>query len=220
MSPEGDGTGGDLDELDRIGELPRARPAPDLTVDDNGVTFLIVSAAGPLFRLPRRLRVELGTGRRVAVVATPSAASWLEEYGVIPVIERVTGFPVRSAMPHPTTPTFTPMASSVLVSPCSLNTLTKWAGGHADNLAISLLCEAVGRGVPTRAEVSISGPYGALPAATEALDRLRSLGVRCQQAYGADAHALLDPLPPEVVKGLTADRSAGSGQAEARSVEW
>lgn len=183
-------------------DLPRAHSVGDLTIDDNGVTFLIVCAGGPMTMVLRRLEVELDRGRRVSVVATPQAATWLDHYEVGPVIEAMTGWPVRSQLPTPTTPTFSPQGSSVLVSPCTLNTLTKWAAAHSDNLAISLLCEAVGRGVPTTAEVSLSGPYAALPAAREALARLADLGVAFYRATGTNEPADLPALPDSVARAL------------------
>jgi hypothetical protein len=184
--------------------LERAPTAPDLTVDDNGVTFLVVCAGGPMIRLLRRLRIELDTGRRVSVVATPRAAAWIDHYGIGPVIEGMTGWPVRSELPMPTTPTFDPPGSALLVSPCTLNTLTKWSDAHSDNLAISLLCEAVGRGVPTRAEVSLSAAYAALPAVDAALERLSRLGVELFRAVGATDHRLLRPLPTDVADAIGA----------------
>ena len=183
--------------------LPRAPSAPDLTIDDNGVTFLIVCAGGPMVWTLRRLRVELDTGRRVSVVATPQAATWLRAEGAAVEIEAMTGWPLRAELPSPTTPTFDPPGSSVLVSPCTLNTLTKWADGHCDNLAISLLCEAVGRGVPTRAEVSLSGPYADLPATRRALARLAELGVRLVRAHGTTEPVDLPALPPSVATALS-----------------
>lgn len=195
-------------------ELERAPAAPDLAVDDNGVTFMIVSAAGVAVKTLLRLRAELDTGRRVNVVATPRAAAWIEHYEVGPVIEEMTGWPVRSRLPPPTTPTFDPPGSRLLVSPCSLNTLTKWSAAHCDNLALSLLCEGVGRGVPVRAEVSLSAPYAALPAATEALERLGALGVELYRAFGAAEHDLLRPLPRPIVEAMVG--TGGDGERARR----
>ncbi len=185
--------------------LDRAPAAPDLTVDDNGVTFLIVCAGGPFARVLLRLRAELDTGRRVNVVATPRAAAWIEHYDIGPTIEAMTGWPARSDLPTPTTPVFDPPGSSVLVSPCTLNTLTKWADGHSDNLAVSLLCEAIGRAVPTRAEVSLSGPYASHPAVDRALTRLDEAGVELYSAASGSQHHLLRPLPAEVAAALAGD---------------
>lgn len=195
-------------ELHRAVELDRAPSTADLTVEDNGVTFMIVCAGGPITRVLLRLRVEIESGRRVSVVATPQAASWLRHYEADSVITAMTGWPVRSRLDPPTAPTFDPPGSSVLVFPCTLNTLTKWAAGHADNLAISLLCEAVGRGVPTRAEVSLSAPYAALPGAQDALNRLSGLGVDLRRAHRASEPASLAPTPAEVTDRL-AELAAG-----------
>lgn len=185
-------------------ELPRARSAPDLTTTDNGVTLMIVCAGGPMTKTLARLQFELDTGRRVTVVATPQAGEWLDHYEASSVIEDMTGWPVRSTLPPPTVPTFDPPASSVLVSPCTLNTLTKWADAHSDNLAVSLLCEAAGRRVPTRAEVSLSSAYVVLPAVDRALHTLTELGVDLYQAAGSAPHALLRPLPSEVARVVAA----------------
>lgn len=182
--------------------LTRGEIVPDLTTEDNGVTFMIVCAGGPFVWVLRRLQAELDTGRRVNVVATPRAAAWFAHYGVTSTIETMTGWPVRHQLPTPTAPTFRPAGSSILVSPCTLNTLTKWAGGHCDNLAISLLCEAVGRGVPTRAEISVSGPYAGLPATGEALSRLEALGVELVRAMGTTEPATLPGLETHLVDVL------------------
>lgn len=193
--------------------LPRAPLREDLTIEDNGVTFMIVCAGGPLTRTLLRLQVELETGRRVHVVATPHAAAWFDHYELGPVIERMTGWPYRSAMPLPTTPTFEPPGSSILISPCTLNTLTKWAAGHSDNLAISLLCEALGRGVPIRAEVSLSTPYSTLPAAGRALDQLAHLGVDLTRCDGASEPGLLPSVPDGVARRLAELSAAAEGGA-------
>ncbi len=184
--------------------LPRAPRVPDLVVDDNGVTFLIVCAGGPITAVLARLDHELGLGRRVAVVATPTAADWLERYGADTTIAERTGWPLRSRLPPPTVATFEPPGSRVVVFPCTLNTLTKWADAHSDNLAISLLCEAVGRGVPTVAEISLSAPYASLPAAGRALAQLDQLGVELRRVPGSAEHELLRPLPVDLAEALEA----------------
>ena len=191
-------------EFDHLVELERAPSVPDLTTEDNGVTFMIVCAGSPMTRTLLRLQVELETGRRVNVVATPQAAAWFDYYEIGPIIEQMTGWPVRSELRPPTMPTFDPPGSSVLVSPCTLNTLTKWAAAHADNLALSLLCEAVGRGVPTRAEVSLSGPYSSLPGAEDALARLTMLGVDVSRAHGASGPDYLPAVPEGVASRMVA----------------
>lgn len=164
----------------------RAPGGPSFTHDDNGVTFLIVCGGGQAVWTDLRIRAEQALGRRVHVVATPTAAAWLDPAA----IEALTGFPLRSAMPGPLVPIFEPLACRVLASPVTLNSLTKWAAGHTDNLALSLLCEATGAGIDTRAEVSLSAAYAAHPAVAEAVARLRLMGVQLSPVPGGS------PLPP------------------------
>ena len=158
---------------------PRAPSVPSFTLTDNGVTFLIVSGAGRAYdHTYERIAQLLDAGRRVNVIPTPTAAAWLDG----PEIERLTGWPMRPDLRHPTVPTFDPPGSQVLASPVTLNTLTKWAHGHTDNLALSLLCEATGLGVPTRAEISLSKPYARHPAAARAIEDLVTMGVEVTTA--------------------------------------
>lgn len=137
------------------------------------VLFMIVSAGGPVVATVDRVEAEQAAGYRVRVIATPQAAAWLDR----DAIERLTGWPLESAMLTPDAPTLSPVGHRVLVTPVTLNTLTKWADGHADNLAIGLLCEALGSGIPIRAELSLSRPFAAHPAVPGAVRRLLANGV-------------------------------------------
>ncbi|MEM7276079.1 MAG: flavoprotein [Actinomycetota bacterium] len=130
--------------------------------------FLIVAAGGPTAATTiGRIEAELANGP-VRVIATPQAAEWLDHA----VIEALTGWPLQSDMLTPAAPVLDPPGHRVLATPVTLNTLTKWADGHADNLAIGLLCEALGSGVPIRAELSLSVPFARHPAVAPALARL------------------------------------------------
>ena len=160
---------------------PTAPPVPSFTAADNGVTFLIVCGGGRAVHTSARIEAEQALDRRVCVFPTPTAAAWLDAAA----IERLTGFPMRFAMPDPATAPLGPEGHRVLVSPCTLNSLTKWAHGHCDNLALSLLCEATGTpGIDVRAEVSLSEPYARHPAVDDALAVLRGCGVRFSPVEG------------------------------------
>ena len=170
----------------------RAPSVPSFTHEDNGVTFLIVSGAGSAVWTPERIQAELALRRRVNVIATPTAASWLDPQA----IRDMTGWDLRCDQRGPLTPTFEPPGCRVLASPVTLNTLTKWAAGHCDNLALSLLCEATGLGIDTRAEVNLSQAYAEHPAAADALSRLSQMGVSLYRARGAARHELLPTTAP------------------------
>ena len=138
------------------------------------VLFLIVSAGGPVVRTVDRIRLEQERGFEVRVIATPQAAQWLDR----DEIERLTGRRFESAMLTPEQSTLFPLGNRVLASPVTLNTLTKWADGHADNLAIGLLCEALGTpSLPIVAELSLSPQFLRHPAVPAAIGRLAAAGV-------------------------------------------
>jgi phosphopantothenoylcysteine decarboxylase/phosphopantothenate--cysteine ligase len=65
----------------------------------------------------------------------------------------------------------------VLVAPCSFNSLNKLAAGIADNLALSLTAEAIGRGTPVLVALSLNPPLFRHPRTAESIARLRSWGV-------------------------------------------
>lgn len=151
--------------------------------------FMIVSAGGPVVHTVERIRTELAAGQRVRVIATPQAAEWLDH----DEIERLTGWPLQSAMLTPEASTLDPLGNRILATPVTLNTLTKWADGHADNLAIGLLCEALGAGdIPIRAELSLSPQFANHPAAGPAIRRLRSAGAELAFLNPALAHRFDD----------------------------
>ncbi len=58
----------------------------------------------------------------------------------------LTGHSVRSNYKLPGEVDALPKANALLVMPATFNTINKWAGGIADTLAVSILCEALGRG--------------------------------------------------------------------------
>lgn len=140
-------------------------PGPEL--------FMIVSAGGPVVRTLDRIRAEQADGHNVRVIATPQAAQWLDQAE----IQRLTGYRFESAMLTPEHSTLSPLGNRVLATPVTLNTLTKWADGHSDNLAISLLCEALGSQTPIVAELSLSPQYRKHPAVPGAIERLTAAGV-------------------------------------------
>jgi phosphopantothenoylcysteine synthetase/decarboxylase len=165
----------------------RAPSVPSFTHEDNGVTYMIVSAGGNAVYTAERAQQEIDLGRRVRIVPTPQAAEWLD----YDELEALTGWRPEHKMRPPRQPTFSSPGCRVLASPVTLNTLTKWAHGHADNFALSLLCEAAGLGIEVRAEISLSKAYAAHPAAGDSLATLRDMGVRLMGLRGTAMHSLL-----------------------------
>jgi hypothetical protein len=48
----------------------------------------------------------------------------------------------------PGEPDLLPEPDAIIVAPATFNTINKWAAGIADTLALGLLCEATGKGLP------------------------------------------------------------------------
>ena len=65
----------------------------------------------------------------------------------------------------------------MLFAPCSFNSMNKLAHGVADNLALSVVAEAIGRGTPVIVGPSLNAPLLSHPEAQASLKRLRSWGV-------------------------------------------
>lgn len=142
--------------------------------------FLIVAAGGPVLRTIDRIKAEQANGFEVRVIATPQSAEWLDAEE----IEALTGYRLESAMLTPDNSWLVPPANRVLATPVTLNTLTKWADGHSDNLALGLLCEAMGARIPIVAELSLSQEFANHPAVPPAIERLTAAGVEIQRLAG------------------------------------
>ncbi|MFD4976908.1 flavoprotein [Streptomyces sp. NPDC058424] len=109
----------------------------------------------------------------VGVVATPQGLGFLDAA----VVEGQTGFPIRSAWRTPGEARPLPPADAIAVAPATFNTVNKWAAGISDTLALGILCEAYGMGIPTAVLPYLNSAQGAHPAYRRSLDQLREMGV-------------------------------------------
>jgi hypothetical protein len=80
---------------------------------------------------------------------------------------------------------------AIIVAPATFNTINKWAVGIADTLALGLLCEATGKGLPVVALPYLNAAQAEHPALAEGIERLRKLGVRV--LFGPDVLPLHRP---------------------------
>ena len=64
----------------------------------------------------------------------------------ISAVVALTGYPVRSEYKVPGEADALPKADAIVVVPATFNTINKWALGIGDTLAVSMLCESLGRG--------------------------------------------------------------------------
>ncbi len=134
----------------------------------------VIACGSPLARHVGRL-VELAQqdGWEVGVVTTPDGAKFIDR----PTLARQTGHPVRTHYKNPGDPDVLPPADAMIVCPATVNTVNKWAAGITDTLALGLLVEAQGLGVPLVAVPYTNVAMAAHPAFRAALARLSEWGV-------------------------------------------
>jgi phosphopantothenoylcysteine synthetase/decarboxylase len=101
-----------------------------------------------------------------------------------------------------------PPRGVVLFAPCSFNSLNKLAHGIADNLALSVVAEAIGRQTPVVVAPSLNAPLLAHPQAQASLAKLPLWGVRIVPPVDdgngprlAPTERLLDAVRPFVRQG-------------------
>ncbi|WP_432041034.1 flavoprotein [Streptomyces chartreusis] len=141
--------------------------------------YVISSAAPPVLHVTTGIRAAQGRGWDVCLILTESAHTWVtEEPGGVDALRELTGHPVRHAYKLPSQSDVLPDADALLAAPVGLNSLTKWADGHADTLALGLLTEGLGLGLPIVALPYINAAQAGHPALPRAVSTLRKAGVR------------------------------------------
>jgi phosphopantothenoylcysteine decarboxylase len=168
------------------------------------VLYVIACAATPASDVGTLVAAAQEQGWVTCVVATPSALRFLDAA----VLVRQTGYPVRSEYKNPGEPDVLPPPDAIVVAPASVNTINKWAAGICDTLALGLLVEAIGLGVPIVAVPWSNTAHAAHPAFAENLGRLRSWGVRV--LFEPDSGEQPGGLPWEQALAVVADLHAAT----------
>lgn len=137
------------------------------------VAYLILSGTTTAARSLEILRGLLGLGfSTVIAIPTPNASRIiaprdLADIAGVRVVESYFDAAIRPRPPR----------GVVLFAPCSFNSLNKLAHGIADNLALSVAAEAIGRGTPVIVGPSLNQPLLDHPAARASLATLTGWGV-------------------------------------------
>jgi len=137
------------------------------------VAYLVLSGTTTAARCPELLRGLAGLGfATVIAIPTPNASRViaprdLAEVERVRVVESYFDLTIRPRPPR----------GVVLFAPCSFNSLNKLAHGIADNLALSVVAEAIGRGTPVIVGPSLNQPLLDHPVAQASLRTLSSWGV-------------------------------------------
>ncbi|NGN68441.1 flavoprotein [Streptomyces sp. A7024] len=151
--------------------------------------YVISSAAPPARHLTTGIHAAQARGWDVCLILTPAAHRWATEDpqdtgagegGADTLVEltELTGHPVRHHYKLPSQSDVHPAPDALLAAPATLNTLTKWADGHADTLALGLLTEGLGLDLPIVALPYINAAQAKHPALPRAVTTLRTAGVR------------------------------------------
>lgn len=151
------------------------------------VMYVIACGARPAADLPPFVTDLHGRGWRVCVLVTPSGLKFIDKEE----LTALTGYPVRSDYKQPDEPDVLPPPNAIVVAPATFNTVNKWAGGISDTLALGILNEALGLGIPI---VAVPTPNVALarhPAFRASIQRLRAEGVRL--VFDPSRYPLPDP---------------------------
>jgi phosphopantothenoylcysteine synthetase/decarboxylase len=132
------------------------------------VAYLVLSGTTTAARGPEILRglIQLGFATVIAI-PTPNASRVLAprelaDIAGAQVVESYFDLAIRPRPPR----------GVVLFAPCSFNSLNKLAHGIADNLALSVVAEAIGRGTPVIVGPSLNQPLLDHPVARASLRTL------------------------------------------------
>ncbi|MEU7525432.1 flavoprotein [Saccharothrix sp. NPDC042600] len=141
------------------------------------VLGVVVSAAGGVEGWLRAGLVEplARRGWRLAITLTPTVARWLEAQ--VGELAALTDLPVRWNSRLPSEPKPHPVPDAFVFAPATLNSIAKLALGISDNQALTVLCEALGRGTPMVVLAQVGPDQSHHPAYSRHLSVLRDAGV-------------------------------------------
>ena len=108
------------------------------------VLYIIACGGRPAGQLPEFVRFAQGQDWDVCVIVTPDGTKFLD----VGQLAELTGHPVRVHFKHPDEPDVLPPPDAFVIAPATFNTINKLAGGISDTLALGLVNEAVGLGLP------------------------------------------------------------------------
>ncbi len=140
-----------------------------------GRVIYVITCATPAARdIGKLVALAQASGWTVCVIATPMALRFIDQ----PALETQTGYLVRSDYKQPGSPDVLPPADAIVVGGASFNTINKWAAGISDTLALGLLTEGIGLGLPLAALPFLNSAQAAHPAFGRSVTILRAAGVK------------------------------------------
>jgi phosphopantothenoylcysteine synthetase/decarboxylase len=136
--------------------------------------YLVASAAPPVLQIEKFVNPLHTEGWTVCVIATPTAASWID----LDALAATTGCLTRvHARPPRQQEESLPRAEAVVAAPVTFNSLNKWSAGFSDTLALGVLNEMLGMDVPIIAAPCVKPVLREHPAYSDSIARLAHAGV-------------------------------------------
>lgn len=151
------------------------------------VLYVVSCGAPPAREVSVLVRLGLEQNWDVCVLTTPSGRKFTD----VTELEQLTGHPVRSEYKNPGEADILPEPDVIIVAPATVNTINKWAAGICDTLALGILVEAIGKGLPLVALPFTNLAHAAHPAFPENIAKLRSWGVTV--LFGPEVYPLHEP---------------------------
>lgn len=151
------------------------------------VLYAIACGSPPAREVGTLVRLAQAGGWDVCVVTTPDGRKFVD----VPGLAALTGHPVRSLYKNPGDLDVLPDATAMVAAPATVNTMVKWSLGIADTLALGILVEGLGKGLPIVAMPFTNAAMARHPGFAEAVARLRGWGV--EVLYGDDVIKLHPP---------------------------
>jgi phosphopantothenoylcysteine synthetase/decarboxylase len=136
------------------------------------LAYLIVTGTTTAARAPELVRGLLGLVPTVITLCTPNSERVIapHDLSVLAGNRVVESYFDEAILPRPP-------RGLVVVAPCSFNSLNKLAAGIADNLALSVVAEAIGRRTPVIVAPSLNEPLLRHPRTSASMATLRDWGV-------------------------------------------
>ncbi|MDA0563788.1 flavoprotein [Streptomonospora sp. S1-112] len=142
---------------------------------DERALYLVVTGApardAPVARLVAEAQRR---GWAVTVISTPMGTRFHDP----DELERLTGAAPRVDFRRPGTGQRLVPPDALLACPLTFNSLNKIAAGFADTMAVAVVCEMLGYGVPTVAVPHVNAPLARHAAVEPSIAALRSMGAR------------------------------------------
>lgn len=137
------------------------------------VLYVIACGARPAGEVAQFAEFAQAGGWDVCVIATPDGSKFLDAGR----LAALTGHPVRVHYKQPDEPDVLPPPDAMVIAPATFNTLSKLAAGIGDTLALGLVNEAIGLGLPVIAAAWAGPGLAGHPAFQRSIEMLRSWGV-------------------------------------------